>query len=80
MTFNKFFYGQFKKSIEKEVAKYDAHQEVRPTNFKKCTHKQVKFVDGQLKCSCGASWSGPRLNELYQTLKGGKYAQRKKRR
>ena len=72
MSFNKSFYGQFKKDIEKEVVKYDAYQESRPTNIKKCKHKAVKFMNGELRCKCGAAWQGPRIAELYKILKGDK--------
>lgn len=44
--------------------------ETKEITLLKCSHKQVSHVNGILRCTCGASWSGPRLNELYQLLKG----------
>lgn len=36
--------------------------ELKPT---RCPHKNVKYVHGELRCSCGAAWSGPNLASLY---------------
>ena len=72
MSFDKSFFKQHGKAIKKETKKYDAHAEARPVNFRKCRHKQVKVVDGELRCSCGAGWRGPRLVEVFNKLKGVK--------
>jgi len=34
-----------------------------------CRHKYVKFVGSELRCSCGVSWTGPHLNQLYELFK-----------
>ncbi len=48
-----------------EEKKFEAFGEKKEIKFEKCSHKNVKFQDGMLICPCGASWSGPRLNELF---------------
>lgn len=55
--------------FSEDKAKLKAHEEVREIEFRNCKHKDVKYADGSLKCSCGVSWTGPRLNELYDALK-----------
>lgn len=39
---------------------------------KRCDHKGKVRVDpatNELKCGCGACWSGPNINQLYELLK-----------
>ena len=54
--------------LTKEVERFEAFSEKKEVKFDKCQHKGVKFQDGQLVCPCGASWSGPRLQELFDLL------------
>jgi hypothetical protein len=49
-----------------EKKKYEAFEESIELSFKKCKHKNVTYVAGELRCTCGASWSGPQLDELYK--------------
>jgi len=51
-----------------DVTRYEARQEKEDINFNKCNHSNVKFQRGMLICPCGASWDGPRLNELFDLL------------
>ena len=45
------------------------HQSVTiPKDLPKCTHSKVSFVNGELRCPCGSSWSGPNLDALYKIL------------
>lgn len=46
--------------FKEEVENYEALSERREVEFNKCPHKQTKLTDRGLKCSCGASWYGPR--------------------
>ncbi len=54
-----------------DIQKYSARVETKEVDFKNCKHTNVRFKDGDLVCDCGASWSGPRLDELYKLLKKG---------
>ena len=55
--------------FKEEKERYDIHSEKKDVSFKKCSHKDVEYKDGMLRCPCGASWSGPRLQELFDNLK-----------
>jgi len=66
----KSFYDQFGKSIDKEAKAYKSHAEKTVTEFKVCTHSKVKFINGELRCICGSSWSGPNLEMLREKLQG----------
>lgn len=65
----KYFYDQFGKDIDKESKNFKAHAEKTQTEFKKCKHKDAKVINNELRCVCGASWSGPNLEMLIQNLK-----------
>lgn len=52
----------------REVKKYKAFSEKKELNFDKCDHSKVEYKNGALVCPCGASWSGPRLQELFDFL------------
>jgi hypothetical protein len=54
--------------LKEEKDKYEALYETKEVKFEKCKHKGVKFQNGMLVCPCGASWSGPRLQELFDLL------------
>ena len=51
-----------------EVKKYKAFSEKKDVKFDRCDHKRVKFVDGGLLCPCGATWTGTRLQEVFDIL------------
>lgn len=55
-------------NVKEDVEKFDAFSETKEINFTKCDHKQVKFEQGRLRCVCGSSWEGERLNELFELL------------
>ena len=57
-------------SLKEDNEKYEAYHESRDIDFPECPHRRVKFNKGrsELRCPCGAAWSGPRLNELYELL------------
>ena len=58
------------KSLKEDVKKYEAHAEAKNVEFPKCKHKQAGYDrdKGEIRCSCGAAWTGPRLGELYDAL------------
>jgi len=51
--------------FSKEIKKYKAFSEKKELNFGRCSHRDVHFDKGYLVCPCGSSWSGERLNELF---------------
>lgn len=63
---SKYYFKQFGKEIAKEVKKYKAHSETTDIPSKVCTHYgKVKMVGSDLRCSCGAGWSGPEVQHLF---------------
>lgn len=46
----------------------EPYEEKIDVTLTKCDHKGVKYLNGELKCTCGASWSGPQLHKLYTLL------------
>ena len=54
--------------LSEEVDKYEAKSEQKNVKFKRCVHKGVKYDNGKLICTCGAVWTGPRLQELFDLL------------
>ena len=58
--------------IKEEKEKYEALYESKEVKFDKCSHQGVRFVDNQLVCTCGAAWSGTRLQELFDLFTGKK--------
>lgn len=54
--------------FSQEVEEYEAHEERRDVTLKRCDHSRAKVVNGELRCPCGAGWSGPRLAELQEKL------------
>lgn len=65
---SKYIYEEHIKVLEEDVVKYDAVSETREVFGNKCKHKDIKYLNGELRCKCGAAWSGPRLDELYKLL------------
>ena len=68
MSFDKSFFKQMGKRVQKEIRDYKAKSEEKPIEFRKCRHKNAKVINGQLRCSCGAAWRGPRLIDLLNLL------------
>lgn len=48
---------------------FDGVKEKTELTFTKCPHKKVSVVNGELRCACGAAWSGPNIAELYKLLR-----------
>ncbi|MHA1303090.1 MAG: hypothetical protein ACTSPI_05240 [Candidatus Heimdallarchaeaceae archaeon] len=68
---SKYYFKQFKKTIAKDNKKYKTHLEETELDSNKCNHiGKVKLVNGELRCSCGAAWSGPGIERLFDRLKG----------
>lgn len=42
----------------------------KEVEFTKCKHTGARYENGELRCTCGASWTGARLGELEKILKG----------
>ena len=34
----------------------------------RCKHKESKIINGELRCPCGACWSGANLDQLLKLL------------
>lgn len=55
-------------NLDEEVQKYEAFAETTEVSLKKCKHKTVRYEKNAIICTCGASWTGSRLDELYKLL------------
>lgn len=55
-------------NLQEDNEKYKAFSESKKIEFVKCNHKNIKFVNGELRCSCGVVYTGQRLGELYKLL------------
>lgn len=55
-----------------DIERYEAFFESKTIEFPHCLHKDIQFVkDGhELRCKCGVAFTGERLHELYNVLKG----------
>ena len=56
--FNKHFFEQFKDEIEEEHREHKTYQEKTKTEDNKCSHSRLRMVGRELRCVCGAFWSG----------------------
>ena len=66
----KYFYQDHKKDIEEEHKKYKALSETKDLDTTRCDHMgKVSYINGELRCKCGASWSGANLSALYDFFK-----------
>ena len=45
---------------------YQPYSETRKVTLKRCSHKEARIENGQLRCKCGAVWTGFRLSELQE--------------
>lgn len=55
-------------NFKEDIEKYEAFSESKEVSFQKCSHKNIKFNKGELRCPCGVGFTGPRLQELYTLL------------
>ena len=46
----------------------ESHEIPRDVDLPKCKHKNVIMKNNEIRCQCGAAWSGHRIDELYKTL------------
>jgi hypothetical protein len=52
--------------MKDEHIKFDTHQESTDISTDRCNHKgKVRIDNNMLRCSCGAAWSGPEINVLF---------------
>jgi len=60
----------FDKEI-KRLKKHDinVYSDKKNIKLKNCKHKQAKIVGNELRCSCGACWSGPNIESLLEYFK-----------
>lgn len=47
----------------------EPYEETTRVEFNKCKHSGVEYINGELRCTCGNAWGGPRIHELYKHLK-----------
>jgi hypothetical protein len=50
---------------------FDGVKQKTEVKFERCTHKNISFVNGELRCPCGVAYAGPNLHELYTLLHKG---------
>jgi len=65
---DKFIFHHHKDKLEEDVKKFDAKSFKTNVAFSGCDHSQAKFVDGEVRCVCGAAWRGPNLAFLLDNL------------
>ena len=53
-----------------EIKKFDAYHESKKVKMNKCNHiGKAKLVNGEIRCVCGAGWSGGNIAALAKALK-----------
>ena len=53
----------------KDEEQYKPFQEKIEVKVNICKHKNVKYVNShEIRCQCGASWSGANISELFNLL------------
>lgn len=52
-----------------DVEKYEALAENKEIGHTRCKHNKAYMSGQELRCVCGAAWSGPRIHELLEILK-----------
>jgi len=63
---SKYFFEEFKKEIDDDHKKYKTVQEKTDIHINKCDHKnKVKLIGSELRCKCGAAWSGTNIEALF---------------
>ena len=55
-----------------DVKRYDAREEKKRVHTPKCRHKELTYAaeKAEVRCKCGAAWSGVRLSELENLFTG----------
>jgi hypothetical protein len=51
-----------------EIEEFDAFNESKKIEFKKCSHRWAKIENGVLRCDCGSSWEGAGIQQLEKIL------------
>jgi hypothetical protein len=49
---------------------FDGVKEKTEVKFNRCSHSKIKFINGELRCKCGAAYSGPNLHKLFKLFTG----------
>lgn len=63
---SKYFFEDKAKEIKEEHKLYKTKLESTDISTDRCDHKgKVEILNGILRCRCGASWSGPGLDTLF---------------
>lgn len=47
----------------------DSRTEEKEVNMPTCTHANARYVNGELRCTCGAAWGGVGIDRLYRHFK-----------
>ncbi len=47
---------------------FDGDKQNTEIKFQRCKHKNATFTGSEIRCSCGAAWTGPDLHKLYKLL------------
>ncbi len=55
-------------SLDTEVADFKAYKETTTLQKKSCNHKEIKYINGELRCKCGVAYAGPGLDRLYKAF------------
>jgi hypothetical protein len=63
---SKNYFEEFKDDIKKEHEEYKTYLESTDIPQDRCNHKgKVKIEGNMLMCTCGAGWSGPEIEMLF---------------
>jgi hypothetical protein len=63
---SKYFFEEFKRDMVTDHKRFKTHMENQELSEDRCDHMgKVKMKNGMLRCSCGAAWSGPQLDILF---------------
>lgn len=50
---------------------FDGEKQKTEVRFERCKHEKSTIINGELRCPCGAAWSGPGLHALYTSFHKG---------
>jgi len=57
------------KSLGAFDGEHESAEIPRDVPLPKCKHKNIEIISGsELRCKCGAGWSGGNIKELYKLL------------
>jgi len=66
---SKYIFKQHGKQLDKETKEFKAYSEKTDIPLKGCNHKgKVRLENGELRCTCGAGWSGGNIEKLFDLL------------